>query len=197
MPCREPGPGDRRRRSGQHLADHAVQPGPRCRAQADRMGAYAPALVVAAIVAVAFLQSRPQTEALNNDEDGIAFPGAMGIAILRRRLYDLDVIVSKTVVYVALAAFIGLVYIALVVGIGAVIANATRPASGCRSCRPRWSRWRFSRSARGCSGWRTVWSTGSGPRPMGPCPRSRTSWRRLPGRAAKACHAGAGAQGRP
>ncbi len=34
--------------------------------------AYAAALVVAANIAVAFLQSRPQTEALNNDEDGIA-----------------------------------------------------------------------------------------------------------------------------
>lgn len=100
------------------------------------MGAYAAALVVAAIVAVAFLQSRPQTAALNNDEDGIAtlaltcVPVAMSIAILRRRLHDLDVIVNKTVVYAALAAFIGLVYIALVVGIGAVIGQRDKTSLG-------------------------------------------------------------------
>jgi signal transduction histidine kinase len=98
--------------------------------------AYAAALVVAAIVAVTFLQSTPQTEALNNYENGIAtlvlacIPVAMGIAILQRRLYGIDVIVNKTLVYAALAAFIGLVYIALVVGIGAVIGQRDKASLG-------------------------------------------------------------------
>ncbi len=98
--------------------------------------AYAAALVVAAIVAVTFLQSTPQTEALNNYENGIAtlvlacFPVAMGIAILQRRLYGIDVIVNKTLVYAALAAFIGLVYIALVVGIGTVIGQRDKASLG-------------------------------------------------------------------
>jgi signal transduction histidine kinase len=98
--------------------------------------AYAAALVVAGIIAVTFLQFRPQTEALNNYENGIittslaCVPVAMGIAILRRRLYDIDVIVNKTVVYAALAAFIGVVYIALVVGIGAVIGQRDKASLG-------------------------------------------------------------------
>jgi signal transduction histidine kinase len=89
--------------------------------------AYAAALVVAGTLATTALQFRPQTEALNNYENGIitlalaCIPLAMGIAILRRRLYDIDVIVNKTAVYASLAGFIGLVYIALVVGIGQAV----------------------------------------------------------------------------
>jgi signal transduction histidine kinase len=47
------------------------------------------------------------------------FPLSIGIAILRFHLYDLDVVVKKTVVYAALALFATLVYLALVVGLGA------------------------------------------------------------------------------
>jgi signal transduction histidine kinase len=49
----------------------------------------------------------------------LAFPVSIGIAILRFHLYDLDVVVRKTVVYAALALFATLVYLALVVGLGA------------------------------------------------------------------------------
>jgi signal transduction histidine kinase len=98
--------------------------------------AYAAALVVAAIIATTILQSTPQTETLNNYENGIAtlalacIPVAMGIAILRRRLYDIDVIVNKTVVYAALAVFITAVYVAVVVGIGAVIGQRDKASLG-------------------------------------------------------------------
>ena len=47
-----------------------------------------------------------------------AVPVAIGIGILRYRLYDIDVVLNKTVVYGALAAFITGVYVAIVVGIG-------------------------------------------------------------------------------
>jgi signal transduction histidine kinase len=50
-------------------------------------------------------------------------PVASGIAILKYRLYDLDVVVKKTVVFGALLAFGTLVYLAVVVGIGAAIGN--------------------------------------------------------------------------
>ena len=53
---------------------------------------------------------------------GLAFlasPVSIGIAVLRFHLYDLDVVVKKTVVYTALALFATLVYLALVVGLGA------------------------------------------------------------------------------
>lgn len=52
---------------------------------------------------------------------GLGIPVASGTAILRYRLYDLDIVVKKTVVFGALLAFGGLVYLAVVVGIGALV----------------------------------------------------------------------------
>jgi signal transduction histidine kinase len=49
----------------------------------------------------------------------LAFPASIGIAVLRFRLYDLDIVVRKTVVYATLALFATIVYLALVVGLGA------------------------------------------------------------------------------
>ncbi len=60
----------------------------------------------------------------------IVVPAAIGIAILRYRLYDIDVVINKTVVYGALAAFITLVYVGIVVGIGALIGQGDRPNLG-------------------------------------------------------------------
>ena len=51
----------------------------------------------------------------------VGIPVASGIAILKYRLYDLDVVVKKTVVFGALLVFGTLVYLAVVVGIGAAI----------------------------------------------------------------------------
>jgi signal transduction histidine kinase len=53
-------------------------------------------------------------------------PVATGVAILRYRLYDIDVVINKTVVLGALAAFISLVYVAIVVGVGAVLGRGNR-----------------------------------------------------------------------
>jgi signal transduction histidine kinase len=86
--------------------------------------AYAAAVVVAGVIASVALQAAPQTPSVDNYENGVitlalaGIPVAMGIAILARRLYDIDVIVNKTLVYGSLAVFITAVYIALVVGIG-------------------------------------------------------------------------------
>jgi len=49
----------------------------------------------------------------------LAFPVSIGIAVLRFRLYDLDVVVRKTVIYATLALFATIIYLALVVGLGA------------------------------------------------------------------------------
>jgi signal transduction histidine kinase len=54
---------------------------------------------------------------------GIAVPISCGIAILKHGLYDLDVVISKTVVYAILAAFFTIVYVAVVVGIGSAIGS--------------------------------------------------------------------------
>jgi signal transduction histidine kinase len=50
-------------------------------------------------------------------------PVAVGIAVLKYRLYDIDVVVNKTLVYGALAAFISAVYVAIVVGIGRAVGS--------------------------------------------------------------------------
>jgi signal transduction histidine kinase len=48
---------------------------------------------------------------------------SIAIAILKYRLYDIDVVINKTLVFGALAAFFTVVYIALVVGIGTLIGS--------------------------------------------------------------------------
>jgi signal transduction histidine kinase len=53
----------------------------------------------------------------------LGIPIACGIAILRYRLYDLDVVVRKSIVFTALAVFIAVVYVAIVGGIGALVGS--------------------------------------------------------------------------
>jgi signal transduction histidine kinase len=48
-------------------------------------------------------------------------PIAMATAILRYRLYDLDLVINRALVYGSLAVAIALIYIAFVVGVGALI----------------------------------------------------------------------------
>jgi signal transduction histidine kinase len=54
---------------------------------------------------------------------GIALPIACGIAILKHGLYEIDVVINKTVMYGVLAAFFTAVYVGIVVGIGAVVGS--------------------------------------------------------------------------
>jgi len=54
---------------------------------------------------------------------GVALPVAIGVAILKYRLYDIDVVINRTVVFGALAAFITAVYVGIVVGIGTLIGS--------------------------------------------------------------------------
>jgi signal transduction histidine kinase len=52
---------------------------------------------------------------------------AIGIAVLKYRLYDIDIVISKAVLYGSLAVFITAVYAALVVGIGTFAGNQRSP----------------------------------------------------------------------
>jgi len=53
----------------------------------------------------------------------LALPTAATIAILKYRLYDIDIVINKTVVYGVLAAFFTAIYVAVVVGIGAAVGS--------------------------------------------------------------------------
>jgi signal transduction histidine kinase len=53
---------------------------------------------------------------------------AIAIAVLKYRLYDIDVVINKTLVYGLVAAFFTAVYVVLVVGIGIVIGSTHGPS---------------------------------------------------------------------
>ena len=58
----------------------------------------------------------------------ITFPllfGGYGIAIWRHQLFDIDVVISRTLLFGFLAVFIGAVYVAIVFGIGALIGQTS------------------------------------------------------------------------
>ncbi|MHB8507798.1 MAG: GAF domain-containing sensor histidine kinase [Candidatus Dormibacteria bacterium] len=54
-------------------------------------------------------------------------PIAAAIAILRYRLYDIDVVISRALVYGALAVIISAVYVGIVVGLGTLVGGGGRP----------------------------------------------------------------------
>src|SRR5204862_5709761 len=58
---------------------------------------------------------------------GVAIPLSCAVAILRHGLYEIDVVVTKTVVYGVLAAFFTAVYTAVVVGIGTAVGSTRNP----------------------------------------------------------------------
>src|SRR5207248_3305696 len=95
---------------------------------------YAAGLILLSIVAqapiTAALGSGMYGTNVSNAVTSFAFvfiPLAIGIAVLRYRLYDIDVVINRTLVYGLLAAFITAVYVGIVVGIGAALGGGTRP----------------------------------------------------------------------
>ncbi|MBA3689902.1 MAG: hypothetical protein H0W82_00630 [Actinobacteria bacterium] len=60
----------------------------------------------------------PVTSAFVSGPAFLAFPISIGIAVLRFHLYELDLVMKKTVVYAALALFATLIYLGIVVGLG-------------------------------------------------------------------------------
>lgn len=57
---------------------------------------------------------------------GLAFPAAVGVAVLRFRLYDLDLIVRRTLVYTVLTVLLGAIYVATVL----LLQGALRAVTG-------------------------------------------------------------------
>lgn len=60
----------------------------------------------------------------------LAFPLAVGIGVLKYRLFDVDLVISRALVYSALAVFITGVYVGIVVGLGSVVGGRGRPNLG-------------------------------------------------------------------
>jgi signal transduction histidine kinase len=86
----------------------------------------AAAVLVLVMFAVTFWLNSAVLDALFN----LAFLGlwvAVAIAVLKYRLYDIDIVISKAVLYGSLAVFITAVYAALVVGVGTLAGGRDRP----------------------------------------------------------------------
>ena len=88
---------------------------------------YASALASATVAVASFVLPDPS---LAFTMSVPLIPIGAGIAIFKYRLYDIDVVINKTVVFGALAGFITAVYVAIVVGIGAAIGQGSKPNLG-------------------------------------------------------------------
>ena len=106
-----------------------------------------------------------------------AIPVAAGIAMFRYRLYDIDLVIRKTLVYGALTVVLGAVYVGCRARRPGRVLRRSRVAPTSRSPSRRSSSRRCScRCGRACSGSSTAGSTAAATTRSG---RSRRSARRL------------------
>ena len=98
---------------------------------------YASTVVIVAVVGLTFALGGPATSSMpawavnavfaGLDLTILLIPISAAVAILKYRLYDIDVVISRTLVYGALAAFITSVYVGIVVGIGTLVGSGGKP----------------------------------------------------------------------
>jgi signal transduction histidine kinase len=90
--------------------------------------AYAVTVTAVAYIPLTFL---PASNVTSNADIAIGFgillPIAAGVAIFKHRLYDIDVVISRTLVYGSLAVFITAVYVGIAVGIGTLVGSGGKP----------------------------------------------------------------------
>lgn len=89
-------------------------------------------LVFAVILLVAYLlfseftrfaERYPFLDSVVSGLGFLALPVAIGVAVFRYRLYDLDLVIKKTLLYALLVALATAVYVAIVVGLGAWVGS--------------------------------------------------------------------------
>ncbi len=81
-------------------------------------------------IPTASLQPRRRLTIVEGIGIGLLMPVALAIAILKYRLYDIDVVISRTLVYGSLAALITGVYVAIAVGLGELVGSGGKPNLG-------------------------------------------------------------------
>jgi signal transduction histidine kinase len=60
----------------------------------------------------------------------VVLPATIGLAVMKYGLYDIDVFISRTIVYGSLAVFITAVYVGIAVGIGTLVGSGGKPNLG-------------------------------------------------------------------
>jgi hypothetical protein len=94
-------------------------------------GASAAAYLIAMVVSIPYdwgTSTTPSLVTLIQNTALFSFvliPLAAGIAMLKHRLYDIDLIINRTLVYGAVSAFLALVYVGGVFGVGGLLRSAT------------------------------------------------------------------------
>ncbi len=114
-------------------------------------------------VAIAPLGTEDRAFLLIDSVGIVLIPLAVGVAIFRYRLYDIDTIINRSVTFGALALFIGGVYIAIVVGFGELLGGDS--GFGLSIAASVLVAMAFQPMRRRVEGGRTAWCTASGPRP--------------------------------
>jgi len=88
---------------------------------------FAAAAALVGITAIPVLLTNSPTSVVILDLALICLEATIALAVLKYRLYDIDIVISRTVQYGALAAFIAAVYSGLVIGVGTLAGDEGSP----------------------------------------------------------------------
>jgi signal transduction histidine kinase len=103
------------------------------RQQAKWFGAGVLVLVAAVVVGLITSPTSSWTTPIPIAAETIGFtvfPLCLGVAVLKYRLYGIDLVVNRALVYAALAVFITSVYVGIAVGIGTLVGSGGKPNLG-------------------------------------------------------------------